>query len=121
MKPLLKKLRFHKADEMERAILLRAQRNSYIFLVAALFIWSLYESCRVYLYHTRLNPLPCLLLAAAAVVQVFSQLLLTRRAVQGDEDSHETGPLLMLVALVCAIAAIAATAAAAAVFMVVRL
>ena len=105
-----KKLGLRKPDEMERFILFRAQRNAYLFLVAALLCWSLYESCRVYIHHTRLNLLPCLLLGAAALIQSFSQMALTRNAVKDDEDSCETGPLARMVVLACAAAGVLAAA-----------
>lgn len=60
MKQFLKKFRLRRPDEMERHILFRAQRNAYLFLVAALAVWSFYESWQVYARHTRLNLLPCL-------------------------------------------------------------
>ena len=113
MKNFLKGLGFRKPDEMERTIVFRAQRNAYLFLVAALVIWSLCESGQVYLHHTRLNLLPCLLLTGAMVVQSFSQLAMTRSAVKDDEDSYETGPLAKLVFLACVIACALAAAGAA--------
>ena len=115
-----KKLGLRKPDEMERFILFRAQRNAYLFLVAALLCWSLYESCRVYIHHTRLNLLPCLLLGAAALIQSFSQLVLTRNAVKDDEDSRETGPLALLVVAACAVTGIVAALIAAVVLLGVR-
>lgn len=120
MKNFLKKLGFRRLDEMERSILFKAQRNAYLFLTAALLIWSLYESCQVYLHHSRLNLLPCFLLVSAVVIQAFSQLILTRSAVKDDEDSFETGPLLRIILLVCVIVSILATAIAAIVLMGVR-
>lgn len=110
---ILKKIGYHKMDEMERAILFKAQRNAYLFLAAALVVWSFYESYRVYAYHTRLNPVPCFLLGAAVLIQAFSQLALTRHAVKDDEDSYETGPLFRIVVLACVAAAVIATLAAA--------
>lgn len=121
MRRILKRLGLHSPDEMERAILFKAQRNAYLFLVAALLIWSLYESGRVYVCRGRLNLFPCLLLAAAAVIQAFSQLVMTRSAVKDDEDSDETGPMVKIVLLACVVASLAATAAAALVLMSVRL
>lgn len=106
-----------KPDEMQRHILARAQRNAYLFLVVSLVIWTFCESGRVYRYHTALNPVPCALLAGAMLVQTFSQLLLTRRAVKDDEDSFERGPLVGLILLVCVVAGVAATAAAAVLLM----
>ena len=43
MKHFLKRLGFYSPDEMEKAILFKAQRNAYIFLVISLLAWSLYE------------------------------------------------------------------------------
>lgn len=120
MKKLLKKLHLHRADEMERSILFKAQRNAYLFLAAALLVWSLYESCQVYAGRGRLNLLPCLLLTAAALIQAFSQLVMARNAVKDDEDSYETGPLIKIAVLTCAVAAAAASAVAAAVLLGVR-
>lgn len=120
MKKFFQKLRRYKPDEMERYILFRAQRNAYLFLVAALVVWSFYESYQVYTRHSRLNLIPCLLLAVAALIQTFSQLILTRRAVQGDEDSFETGPLVKTVVLVCAVVGVIVTIGAAVVLLCVR-
>lgn len=120
MKQILKKFGVHKMDEMERYIAFRAQRNAYLFLVAALLIWSLYESGKVYLYHSRLNLLPCFLLVAAVIVQTFSQLILTRNAVKDDEDSYETKPLLQIIVLVCVVTGVIATVIAAVLFMGVK-
>lgn len=114
MRNFWKKLRTHRPDEMERAILFKAQRNAYFFLVAALVVWSFCESAQVYRTHQRLNLIPCLLLAGAVTIQSLTQAVLTRRAVQGDEDSWETGPLaklaLLLSALACAVLALATAA-----------
>ena len=114
------RLGLRKMDEMERLILFKAQRNSYLFLTAALLIWSIYESCQVYLYHSRLNLLPCLLLAAAALIQSLSQLVLTRNVVKGDADSWETDPLIGIVVLSCAASGVIAAVLAAVVLMGVR-
>ena len=120
MKRIFRKLGLRKMDEMERHIAFRAQRNAYMFLLAALTAWSFYESWRVYAYHTRLDPLPCLLLAAACLIQSFSQLVMARNAVKDDEDSDETAPLLRIVVLACAVACVTVTVGAAVVLMGVR-
>ena len=120
MKGIWKRLGFRRPDEMERFILFKAQRNAYLFLVAALFLWTVYESCRVYIHHSRLNLMPCLLLVGASLIQGFSQLVMTRSAVKDDDDSYETGPLVRIVVLACAAAGVLAAAAAALVRMGVR-
>ena len=121
MRKILKCLGFHKPDEMERHIVFRAQRNSYIFLIMALLIWSFYESYKVYAHHTKLNLLPGMLLMAAIVIQSFSQLIMTRNAIKDDEDSFETAPLLKMIILICIIAGVITTVAAAMVFLSVKL
>ena len=57
---------------------------------------------------------------AAALIQSFSQMALTRNAVKDDEDSQETAPLARLVVLACVAAGVAATAAAAVLLAGVR-
>ena len=121
MKKILSQIGFHKADEMERHIRAKAQRNAFLFLVFALVIWTFYESYKVYSHHSRINLLPCMLLVGAVLVQGVSQLILTRNAVKDDEDSFETAPLLKIIILVCIIAGIIATAGAAFLLMGVRL
>lgn len=111
---------FRKPDEMERQILFRAQRVAYFFLIGALGLWSFYESWQVYASRGRLNLLPCLLLVGAAVIQGLVQQGLTRRAVQGDTDSWETGPLVRLVVLACVAAGLLATLVAAFLLMGAR-
>lgn len=117
----MKKRSFHRMDEMERHILLRAQRSAYLFLVAALAVWSFYESWQVYARHTRINLLPCLLLVGASLVQGVSQMVQTRRAVRGDEGSCETGPLVRIVMLACVLAGALAVIGAAAALLCVRI
>jgi hypothetical protein len=121
MKRFLRKLKLHTPDEMERAIIFRAQRNAYIFLAIALFLWSIYESYRVYNHNGRLNLLPCFLLVAAVIIQTLSRLVMTRNAVKDDEDSYETGPLINIVALLCVIFSIILTIVSAVVLTGVRL
>ena len=116
----MKHWNFHKLDEMEQQILLKSQRAAYFFLVGALMLWSFYESWQVYAGKGKLNLLPCLLLFSAAVVQGLVQQMLTRRAVQGDEDSYETGPLARLVVLACVAAGLIATLGAAFLLMGVQ-
>ena len=121
MRKLFKCLGFHKPDEMERHIVFKAQRNSYIFLTIALLIWSFYESYKVYAYHTKLNIIPCMLLMAAVVIQSLSQLIMTRNAIKDDEDSFETAPLLKIIILICIVASVITTIASAMIFMNVKL
>lgn len=120
MKQFLKRLGFHSPDEMEKAILFKAQRNAYIFLVISLVAWSLYESYKVYVYHSRLNLIPCFLLVMAMAIQSLSQFIMTRNAVKDDEDSYETGAIVKVIVLICVIVSIIATVVTAIVLMGVK-
>ena len=120
MKRFWKKAGSNGPDEMEKAILFKAQRNAYLFLVAALLLLSLYKSFRVYRYHKRFDLLPALLLIAAVLIQIFSQLLMTRNAVKDDEESFETAPLVRIIFFICIVTVIIATAGAAIMLMGVR-
>lgn len=113
MRELLRRLGLRKMDEMERLIAFIAQRNAYIFLVTVLAGWALYESWRAYAEGGRPNLAPGGLLCGAVVIQGFSQLFMARKAVAGDEDSYESGPLLGLIMLVCVVAVLICTVGAA--------
>ena len=121
MKKLLKKLGFRKMDEMEQHIAFKAQRNALVFLLVALFGLTLYESYKVYAFHTPLNLVPCFLLVAASWIQTLSQLIMTRNAVKDDEDSFETSPLLKIIIFICVVVAVVVTIGAAIIIMGTKL
>ena len=121
MKKFFKKLGFRKMDEMEQHIAFKAQRNALIFLFIALFAWSLYESYKVYAFHTSLNLIPCLLLVLAVIIQNLSQLIMTRNAVKDDDESFETSPLLKIIIWICVVVGVVVTIGAAFLIMGVKL
>lgn len=120
MKRFWKKAGSDGPDEMEKAILFKAQRNAYFFLVLALLLVSLYKSVRVYRFHESLDLLPSLLLVAAVLIQTFSQLLMTRNAVKDDEESFETAPMIRLIFFICIVAVVIAATGASILLMGVR-
>jgi len=121
MKKLFRRLGFRRMDEMEQYIAFRAQRNALLFLLIALFVWTVYEAYRVYAFDTMLNPFPCFLLSTAACIQIFSQLIMARNAVKDDEDSFETAPLLKIIIWICIVVGVVVTIGAALVHMSVVL
>ncbi|MBR4051423.1 MAG: hypothetical protein IKK09_13100 [Clostridia bacterium] len=106
MKKILKRLGFHKMDEMEQSIMFKAQRNAFLFLEFALIIWAFYESYKVLAYHTHLNILPSMLAMVGLAIQNVSQLIMTHNAVKGDEESPNASPLFKTVLLCIVVAAI---------------
>lgn len=121
MKQLLKRFGLHSLDEMEKAILFKAQRNAYIFLIISLLAWSLYESYKVYVYHSRLNPFPCFLLAVTLVIQTLSQFIMTHNAIKDDEDFYAAEAVAKVIVLICVIVNIIATIVTAIIFMGVKI
>lgn len=121
MKNFFRKLSFRKMDEKEQHIAFKAQRNALIFLLIALFVWTLYEAYKVYAFDAMLNPFPCILLAVASSIQLFSQLIMAHNAVKDDEDSFETSPLLKVIIGVCIVVEVIATIGVAIVIMGVKL
>lgn len=118
MKNFFKKLGFRKMDEMEQLIAFKAQRNALLFLVFALFVWTLYESYKVYAFETKLNLFPCFLLVAGCWVQFVSQLVMSRNAVKGNDEAYESSPVLKIILVIIVVVAIIATGAVAIIFQV---
>lgn len=107
MKEMLKKFGIQKPDEMQRYIITKAQNNAYLFLVIALIIWSFYESYSVYKNHTRINPIPSMLLMGAMMIQSFTQIRMQRNATIDEEDNF---PLLAKTLIIFCIITIIITA-----------
>ncbi|MBE6114500.1 MAG: hypothetical protein E7191_05405 [Erysipelotrichaceae bacterium] len=112
MKKLLRKM-----DEMERYISNRSQSTAYIYLLLALFVWTMYESYKVYAYHTTLNIIPCFLLVSSTLVQSFTQYYMQRNAVKDDDEYTDNSSLLKIILLICAIASLIASIGAVIVIM----
>ena len=89
MKKWLARLGFRKMDEMERLIALKAQRNTLIYIVVFLVIWSLTNSLRTLRDHVTLDNTTGLLLSTAVLVLIGSQLYYQRKALSGSEEGRE--------------------------------
>lgn len=113
MKGIIQILGFHKMDEMEKYIAAKARRNAYLFLVSALAVWTFYEGIQGLIRRTNLNILPCMLLAASALIQMASRLIMTRNAVQEEDESNEMKPLVQTILFISIAISIMATIAAA--------
>lgn len=108
-------------DEMQKMISYRAQSYAYYFLFAALFLWTIYESCEVFWFEGELNLLPCFLMVGASMIQGFSELVMQRNAVKGDDEYQSTQPLFRIILFACVIAAVINIAASVIMLLVVRL
>ena len=120
MKDFFKKLGFKKPDEMEQHIAFKAQRNALIFLWLALFIWTLYESYKVYTFHSQLNLLPCLLLVASTIIQAASQVIMSHNAVKDDDEAPKIPTILKEILLCVVIVVVIVTIGSIIVVKVIR-
>ena len=111
---------FFKKDEMEQHIAFKAQRNALIFLWLTLFIWTLYESYKVYTFHSQLNLLPCLLLVASTIIQAVSQVIMSHNAVKDDDEAPKIPTILKEILLCVVIVAIIVTIGSIIVVKVIR-
>lgn len=83
-----------KMDEMDRNIQLRSKEWGYHTALLALAGWSLFNSFRTLTDGTAYNPLPGLILCVAVCIQGFSQSVIKRRMIAGDEEYREPNRLL---------------------------
>ncbi|MBR2912805.1 MAG: hypothetical protein IKC40_02650 [Oscillospiraceae bacterium] len=121
MKGKFQKLRFGHMDEMQQMHYYRSQSYAYGFLLAALFIWAIYESVTTLRYHDDLNLVPCYLMVGASLIQNFSQLIMQRNAVKDDDEYDSSQPLFKIILLACAIAVIINLVTTAIIMLVVKL
>lgn len=83
-----------KMDEMERNIQLRSEEWGYRAALLALSAWTLFCSLQTLIYDVELNPLPSLILCFIVCVQGFSQMVMKKKMVDGDEEYQESNKLI---------------------------
>lgn len=84
-------------DEMEKHIQLRSESWGFRAAVWALIFWTLIHLVQVRTSGVRPNPVPSMILAFAMAVQSFSQIIIKRRMVAGDEEYREANRLLQAI------------------------
>ncbi|MBF1131520.1 MAG: hypothetical protein HXL87_02855 [[Eubacterium] sulci] len=75
-----------KMDEMDRNIRMRSERWGYRAALLSLCIWTLFNGYQSISKGTKMEMLPCLILCLLESVQFFSELLMKRKMVAGDEE-----------------------------------
>lgn len=76
-------------DEMDRNIQLRAEEWGYRVAMLALAVWTFYNCFQTLANGAKYSPLPGLIVCLAASVQSFSQMVIKRRMIDGDEEYRE--------------------------------
>lgn len=79
----------NKMDEMDRNIQLRSEEWGYKTVLLALCAWTLYNLFQAFVNGTRLEMMPCLILCLSVCVQWFSQNMMKRTMIAGDEEYQE--------------------------------
>lgn len=97
-------------DEMEKTIKMRSQAFGFRGAVLLLAIWTMYESYLVlFTPAERLNIIPSLILTISLCVQYFSELILKRKMIAGDEEYREPNKVVLTIIAIIALAAIIIT------------
>lgn len=95
-----------KMDEMSKHIRLRSEEYGFKFILLALSIWTLWECYFAFSTGQRFYVLPMLVLAGGLAVQAFSEIILKRKMILGDEEYKEPNKVLWSIVLSVAIIAI---------------
>lgn len=93
-------------DEMDKKIRLRSEELGFKVAVLALAVWNLYEFGDHLFNGTDNNPLPSLILIVVLCVQTFSEMVMKRKMIAGDEEYKEPNKLLLSIISAVAIVAI---------------
>lgn len=94
-----------KLDEMDRNIQLRSEEISYKVTLLALSIWTFYDCWQVFSNGEKYSPFPGLIVCFACV-QGFSQMVMKRKMIAGDEEYHEPNKIIWAIVGVIAVVAI---------------
>jgi hypothetical protein len=84
-------------DEMEKNIKLRSQSYGFKAALLIMALWALYESYLVlFTSAQKINIIPCMVLTALNLVQYFSESILKRKMIAGDEEYKEPSKALRI-------------------------
>ncbi len=95
-----------KMDEMDRNIRLRSEELGFKSSVLILAIWGLYECWQSFFNGGTYNPLPTLILIATLCVQGFSEMVMKRKMISGDEEYKEPNIILWSIIMLIAVVTI---------------
>ena len=100
-------------DEMERSIKLKSQSFAYRITTIILSAWALYEIYLVlFTSAQQFNLMPVIVLTVANNVQYFSELVLKRKMVLGDEEYKESNKIVRAIITILTILIIIASVVA---------
>ncbi|VEU80024.1 hypothetical protein [Haploplasma axanthum] len=83
-----------KKNEMEKTIKLRSEEISYKVAIFALAIWTLYESINMVINKTKSLNIPMYILIVLLCVQRFTEMYISKKMVDGDDEYKEPNKLL---------------------------
>ncbi len=83
-----------KMDEMDRNIQLRSEEWGYKAAMLALAVWTFFNIGQTLINGAKYHPLPGLILCFSACIQGFSQSIIKRKMIEGDEEYREPNKLL---------------------------
>lgn len=93
-----------KLDEMDRSIQLRAEEIGYMVALLTLSIWTLYNVWQTLVNGEKFNIIPVLISCISICAQSFSQAVIKRKMIAGDEEYKEPNKALWMFISIVAIA-----------------
>jgi uncharacterized membrane protein len=95
-------------DEMDRNVKLRSESLGFKVAQVCLAIWGLFESWQTLSAggQNGFNILPAMLLVVLVCVQSFSEMIMKRRMISGDDEYKEPNKFLRIVVAAVVIAAV---------------
>lgn len=95
-----------KLDEMDRNIQLRSEEIGYKVTLLILSFWTFYNCWQVLANSAKYSPMPGLIVCFAVCIQGFSQMVMKRKMIAGDEEYHEPNKIVWAIVGVIAVVAI---------------
>ncbi len=83
-----------KMDEMSRNIKLRSSEIGFKALLLALSAWTLFGLYQSVFNDVNYNPFPTIILGVGVFVQIFSELLMKKKMIDGDDEYKEPNKFL---------------------------
>lgn len=95
-----------KLDEMDRNIQLRAEEIAYKVTLVLLSVWTFYNCWQTLMNGEKYNVIPGLIVCLTISIQSFSQIIIKRKMIDGDDEYHEPNKLIWIIIAVLAVAAV---------------
>lgn len=89
-------------DEMSKHIRLRFEEYGFKFTLLSLSLWTIWEYYFAFSTGQKFYVLPMLILAGGLAIQSFSEIIMKRKMIMGDEEYKEPNKVIWSIVLLIA-------------------